>query len=808
MGIVWLAHDDELDREVALKFLPEIIVHDRGVVEDLKRETKRCLQLTHKNIIRIHDFIQDNISACISMEYIDGDTLSNLRADKATRIFEPDEIRPWLSQLCEALDYAHNHARIIHRDLKPSNLMISKRGQLKIADFGIARSLTESVSMLTHSHSASGTLVYMSPQQLDGQRGTHLDDIYSLGATLYELLTSKPPFYSGDIPQQIRERIPPSMAERRRDFDIEGNPVPKNWEKAVAACLAKEPAKRPQSVTEVEHRLLSAQAAQTLPVVRPPPVTKPRAKSRRTTVVASAIAILAAAGGLLFGWYQHQRQLTAQKIAKADRSTITTATPQSATAAPTPLAPLPGKLGDTEQSPKGDIRVEYRRTDTPEHLELEGAIWLISNVNKTNRVLLYKYGRSAQLIFSPNEDRLVINDDHSSGESTVQLFRRVRSDDIAYEVPPEVAGHRRPLGILAWCFYSKEMGGTGSDCDIGDPYHVFIHAMAWRSDSSAVMIKIGHGGSGSLYAPTTPYECWYEVENRHFKSITYVDGLKQEIEEARAHQSSPAQNVAITATPAIQPGSPSQTLSAREPQTELQTESTDHTGTIPADVTWPRVYGITFAGKPGYGVATKSESIINGVVTTGSGKHSRSMWRSDWGQGSYIESQVNGDMINVDNAKKTYMITTLLDLKNAQAQTEKLKKQYPSAFPKQSVAASSKRTEFTPTGRTVEVGGHKLEEFVSEYSVAGTAMRSEVWISRELVAFVPVEYAHRHPSVSHYLGEYGPDRLKLPGFATFSKESSNGYGSQWKLLSIGMEQMNDSDFKPPAGYRQIKSGVQ
>ena len=73
MGIVWLAHDDELDRDVALKFLPEIIVHDRAVVADLKRETKRALELTHENIIRIHDFVNDSISACISMEYIDED---------------------------------------------------------------------------------------------------------------------------------------------------------------------------------------------------------------------------------------------------------------------------------------------------------------------------------------------------------------------------------------------------------------------------------------------------------------------------------------------------------------------------------------------------------------------------------------------------------------------------------------------------------------------------------------------------------------------------------------------------------------
>src|ERR1700704_1624264 len=77
MGIVWLARDDELEHDVALKFLPQLIVHDRAVLSELKRETKRSLELTHKNIVRIYDFVQDAQSACISMEYIDGDTLSN-----------------------------------------------------------------------------------------------------------------------------------------------------------------------------------------------------------------------------------------------------------------------------------------------------------------------------------------------------------------------------------------------------------------------------------------------------------------------------------------------------------------------------------------------------------------------------------------------------------------------------------------------------------------------------------------------------------------------------------------------------------
>jgi len=99
-----------------------------------------------------------------------------------------------MSQLCDALDYAHNHAHVIHRDLKPANLMVNQRGELKVSDFGIARSLEDSMSVITKAGGRSGTLAYMSPQQLEGERGTHLDDIYSLGATVYELLTSKPPF--------------------------------------------------------------------------------------------------------------------------------------------------------------------------------------------------------------------------------------------------------------------------------------------------------------------------------------------------------------------------------------------------------------------------------------------------------------------------------------------------------------------------------------------------------------------------------------------------------------------------------------
>jgi hypothetical protein len=221
----------------------------------MKRETRRSLDLTHKNIVRIYDFVHSDQSGCISMEYVDGDTLSNLRADKPHKVFEAHDLNEWTSQLCDALDYAHNHARIIHRDLKPANLMVNTRGDLKVSDFGISRSLSDSVSMLTMEQGRSGTLVFMSPQQLDGERGSHLDDIYSFGATVYELLTSKPPFSSGNVDRQIREKIPPPMMLRRKELEIEGEPIDETWERVVAACLAKDPARRPQSFAEIAQKL-------------------------------------------------------------------------------------------------------------------------------------------------------------------------------------------------------------------------------------------------------------------------------------------------------------------------------------------------------------------------------------------------------------------------------------------------------------------------------------------------------------------------------------------------------------------------
>ena len=249
MGEVWLAHDSHLDEPVALKFLPPEVASDSAARNHLRHETVRSHHLTHPNIIRIHDFQQSDGAAFISMEYVAGATLSDRRLLEPKQVLSWDQLAPLVQQLCAALEYAHGEG-VIHRDLKPANVMLDSKGRVKLADFGIAAVVSDSVSRVSQQHSTSGTLPYMSPQQLAGKRPTATDDIYSLGATLYELLTSQPPFCSGDITHQVLHEPAEPIDERLAALGIE-NGVPPAVGAMVMACLAKEPARRPQSASAV-----------------------------------------------------------------------------------------------------------------------------------------------------------------------------------------------------------------------------------------------------------------------------------------------------------------------------------------------------------------------------------------------------------------------------------------------------------------------------------------------------------------------------------------------------------------------------
>jgi serine/threonine protein kinase len=252
MGVVWSARDETLGRDVALKFLADHVRRDPEAVRDLKRETNRSLALTHENIVRVYTFEEDAQAAAIVMEYVSGRSLAGLKAARPGGCFDVTDLAPLVSQICAALDYAHAKAKVVHRDLKPGNLLVTGAGILKVVDFGIARSFQDTETRLTAVMQATtGTLSYMSPQQLAGSRDEPAHDIYSLGATLYDLLTGKAPFYKGDIAGQIRESTPAPMNERRMELENTGAPIPVEWETAIFACLEKESARRPANAGAV-----------------------------------------------------------------------------------------------------------------------------------------------------------------------------------------------------------------------------------------------------------------------------------------------------------------------------------------------------------------------------------------------------------------------------------------------------------------------------------------------------------------------------------------------------------------------------
>lgn len=180
MGVVWLARDERLREEVALKFLTPEVAHDASALEDMRRETLKSRKLSHPNIVRIHDLFEAvEEPAFISMEFIEGKPLSAHKAQQPERFFTWDYLKPLVRQLCDALDYAHR-SKLIHRDLKPANMMLDGEGNLKLADFGIAATVADSMSRVTRNVGLSGTPAYMSPQQIDGEAPRATDDIYAL----------------------------------------------------------------------------------------------------------------------------------------------------------------------------------------------------------------------------------------------------------------------------------------------------------------------------------------------------------------------------------------------------------------------------------------------------------------------------------------------------------------------------------------------------------------------------------------------------------------------------------------------------
>ncbi|MBP8130031.1 MAG: protein kinase [Candidatus Hydrogenedentes bacterium] len=251
MGEVWLAEDSELDnRPVALKMLKPEFSDDEGALRDLKRELVLARELSHANIVRVHDLHRHGELHFISMEYVPGMSLQARLSGRGKRPFALNEVLPWARHVADALDYAHSR-KVLHRDVKPGNMLLAADGTTKLVDFGIARVIHDTETHRT-GHATTGTLAYMSPQQLLNEkrhRNDQRNDVYSFAASLYELLNGEPPFLGGDMSLQILRKEPELIPG-----------VPEYVNAALLAGLAKDIECRPTNCATLLHEFSGAAA--------------------------------------------------------------------------------------------------------------------------------------------------------------------------------------------------------------------------------------------------------------------------------------------------------------------------------------------------------------------------------------------------------------------------------------------------------------------------------------------------------------------------------------------------------------------
>src|SRR5579862_466964 len=268
MAEVYRARDLRLDRIVAIKTLRTDLARDQTFQARFRREAQSAASLNHPSIVAVYDTGEDMSTGVpvpyIVMEYVDGRTVRDLLIEGHRLL--PERTLEIVSGVLRALEYSHQ-AGIVHRDIKPGNVMVTRNGEVKVMDFGIARAMSDAQATMTQTAQVIGTAQYLSPEQARGERVDSRSDLYSTGCLMYELLTGRPPF-TGDSPvaiayQHVRENpIPPS----RLDPDL-----PPWADAIVLKAMAKAPGDRYQSAAEMQADLQRASSGMQVAAMASPP---------------------------------------------------------------------------------------------------------------------------------------------------------------------------------------------------------------------------------------------------------------------------------------------------------------------------------------------------------------------------------------------------------------------------------------------------------------------------------------------------------------------------------------------------------